>query len=72
MRAITEVVLPRCPGRLMIFVDEIDLVRSLSFSTDEFFAGIRELYNRRTEEPDIRVAAAGWRDTRKKLCLGLG
>src|SRR5688572_3745323 len=29
-------------GRVVIFVDEIDVVRSLSFRTDEFFAAIRE------------------------------
>ncbi len=34
---------------LYIFIDEIDSIRSLPFSTDEFFAGVRELYNRRTE-----------------------
>ena len=39
------------PGRLVIFVDEIDAVRSLPFSTDEFFAGIRECYNRRDRRP---------------------
>src|SRR5262249_17025269 len=40
-----------------IFVDEIDAVRSLPFPADEFFAGIRALYNARTESPDIsRVA----------------
>lgn len=33
--------------QLVIFVDEIDFVRSLPFSTDEFFAGIRETFNRR-------------------------
>src|SRR5205085_11483007 len=38
------------PGRLVIFVDEIDAVRSLPFSTDEFFAAIRECYNRRTQD----------------------
>jgi len=32
-------------------VDEIDAVRSLPFSTDEFFAAIRECYNRRTTDP---------------------
>ncbi len=32
---------------VVVFVDEIDYVRSLPFSTDEFFAGIREYYNRR-------------------------
>lgn len=35
---------------LVIFVDEIDAVRSLPFSTDEFFAAIRECYNRRSSE----------------------
>ncbi len=40
-----------CSPRLVIFVDEIDAVRSLPFSTDEFFAAIRECYNRRTEDP---------------------
>ena len=37
----------------MIFIDEIDAVRSLPFSTDEFFAAIRECYNRRTEDPEF-------------------
>src|SRR5262249_31058474 len=43
-RALRNVVLCRSAGRVAIFVDEIDAVRSLPFSTDEFFAGIRELY----------------------------
>jgi len=34
-------------GKVVVFVDEIDFVRSLPFSTDEFFAGIRESFNRR-------------------------
>ncbi len=41
-------------SRLVIFVDEIDAVRSLPFPADEFFAAIRECYNRRTEEPLYR------------------
>jgi hypothetical protein len=53
MDALREVVLPHCPNRLIIFVDEIDAVRSLPFSADEFFAGIRELYNRRTHDPNL-------------------
>jgi WD40 repeat protein len=53
LRALREVVVPRAPGRVVIFVDEIDAVRSLPFSTDELFAGIRELYNRRTEAPEL-------------------
>jgi AAA-like domain/Carboxypeptidase regulatory-like domain/PEGA domain len=54
MRVLSDVVLPACQGPVVIFVDEIDSVRSLPFSTDEFFAGIRELYNRRSDEPDLR------------------
>ena len=53
MRAVHEVLLSACDGPIVIFIDEIDAVRSLNFSTDEFFAGIRELYNRRAEEPEL-------------------
>jgi AAA-like domain len=49
-----HVVLPSCPENVVVFIDEIDTVRSLPFPTDEFFAGIRELYNRRSEEPDLK------------------
>ncbi|MCP4696522.1 MAG: hypothetical protein GY862_06705 [Gammaproteobacteria bacterium] len=49
MQAIRNEALPRISGPLTIFVDEIDVVRSLPFSTDEFFAAIRELYNARTQ-----------------------
>ena len=35
---------------VVLFVDEIDAVRSLPFSVDEFFGGIRECYNRRSQE----------------------
>jgi AAA-like domain/PEGA domain len=53
--AMREVVLPSRLGRpVVIFVDEIDAVRSLAFSTDEFFAGIRELYNRRAHDHDLQ------------------
>jgi hypothetical protein len=38
-------------ARLVIFIDEIDVVRSLPFSTDEFFAAIRECYTRRAQDP---------------------
>jgi WD40 repeat protein len=58
--ALREVLLARVPGRIVIFIDEIDAVRSLSFSTDEFFAGIRECYNRRTQDPEF---------TRLTFCL---
>lgn len=48
-----EGVLKECPGKVVIFIDEIDVVRSLKFSSDEFFAAIRECYNRRSDEPDM-------------------
>jgi len=51
--AIRKVVLPARAGRLVIFIDEIDAVASLSFSTDEFFSGIRECYNLRNEDAEM-------------------
>jgi len=51
--AIRKVVLPLHPGRLAIFIDEIDAVASLKFSTDEFFSGIRECYNLRNEDAEM-------------------
>ena len=45
--ALAKVVLGRRSGPVTVFIDEIDVVRSLPFSTDEFFAAIRECYNRR-------------------------
>ena len=48
MSALRDVVL-RDEG-LVVFIDEIDAVRSLPFSTDEFFAAIRECYNRRSQD----------------------
>jgi hypothetical protein len=53
MKAVRDVVLTHCTGQIVVFIDEIDAVRSLSFSTDEFFAGIRELYNRRPEDSEL-------------------
>jgi hypothetical protein len=52
MGAVRAVVMARVAGPLVIFIDEIDFVRVLGFPTDEFFAGIRECYNRRADEPD--------------------
>ena len=45
------VILPKLTSPLILFFDEIDGVRSLDFSTDEFFAGIREVFLRRQREP---------------------
>jgi hypothetical protein len=53
MRVLSDAILPVRQDRIVIFVDEIDAVRSLPFSTDEFFAGIRECFNRRSHDPQI-------------------
>jgi len=53
MEALVRLVLARLPGRVFVFIDEIDYLRSLAFSPDEFLAGIRELYNRRVTDPDL-------------------
>src|SRR2546430_2552842 len=47
MRFLTEVVLKKVAERIVIFVDEIDTTLSLPFNSDDFFATIRALYNKR-------------------------
>jgi AAA domain-containing protein/WD40 domain-containing protein len=39
------------PAPLVIFIDEIDATRSLPFDPDEFYAAIRECFNRRVSVP---------------------
>lgn len=51
--ALRQVVLGSSSDRFVIFVDEIDSTRSLPFNTDEFFAGVRECFNRRVQEPEF-------------------
>lgn len=48
-----HVYLPRGETPLVIMVDEVDYVKALPFSTDEFFTGIREFYNRRAQNPAL-------------------
>jgi WD40 repeat protein len=48
--ALRDVALQTIDSQIVIFVDEIDATRSLSFSANEFFAGIRECYNRRVHD----------------------
>lgn len=48
-----DVVVEHCPRPVAVFVDEIDYVLSLPFSTDEFFAAIRELYTARGLDPEL-------------------
>ncbi|MDX1935025.1 MAG: AAA-like domain-containing protein [Capsulimonadales bacterium] len=57
IQGLKEVVLERIPGRIVLFLEEIDAARSLPFSVDELFAAIRECYNRRAEEPKYRRLA---------------
>lgn len=51
--AVEDVVLPAILGPVVVFVDEIDFVKALPFSADEFFAAIRECYNRRATQPSF-------------------
>lgn len=46
------VLLSQVTEPIVIFLDEIDSVLSLKFSTDDFFALIRACYNRRAEQPE--------------------
>ncbi|HRJ26082.1 MAG TPA: AAA-like domain-containing protein [Fimbriimonadaceae bacterium] len=51
--AIRQILLESTQDRFVIFVDEIDSTRSLPFNTDEFFAGVRECFNRRVQDPEF-------------------
>ncbi len=53
IEALEAVVLRKVPGPIVVFIDEIDFVRALDFSTDEFFAGVRDCYNRRADQPQF-------------------
>ena len=55
--ALQTIALQKISTRLVVFIDEIDAVKSLPFHTDEFFAAIRECYNRRIYEPNLRRLA---------------
>ena len=46
-----EVLLPSTLQTIVIFIDEIDSILSLPFPMDDFFALIRECYNRRADNP---------------------
>jgi AAA-like domain len=51
---LAEVLLSTISQPIVIFIDEIDCILSLSFKLDDFFALIRECYNRRAERPDYQ------------------
>ncbi|MGI2903573.1 AAA-like domain-containing protein, partial [Tolypothrix sp. VBCCA 56010] len=46
---IEDVLLASIPGKIIIFIDEIDSTLSLNFGREDFFALIRSCYNRRSE-----------------------
>ena len=49
---VEEVLLVEVTQSIVIFVDEIDSILSLSFPTDDFFAFIRACYNQRVDKPE--------------------
>lgn len=52
---ISEVLLKQFPNnKLVVFIDEIDSIKSLNFSVDDFFALIRSCYNQRAVNPEYR------------------
>jgi WD40 repeat protein len=51
---IEEVLLLEVSQNIVIFIDEIDSVLSLSFPTDDFFALIRACYNKRVDNPSYK------------------
>ncbi|WP_038296673.1 AAA-like domain-containing protein, partial [[Scytonema hofmanni] UTEX B 1581] len=48
---IETVLLKRVTDNIVIFIDEIDSILSVPFKTDDFFALIRDCYNRRADNP---------------------
>src|SRR5438067_13256224 len=48
--ALRDVALEKTGSPIVVFIDEIDATRSLPFSANEFFAGIRECYNHRVHD----------------------
>lgn len=51
---IEEVLLVEISQSIVIFVDEIDSILSLNFSSDDFFALIRDCYNQRADKPEYK------------------
>jgi signal transduction histidine kinase len=49
-----DVLLAEIRQNIVIFIDEVDSVLSLNFSTDDFFALIRACYNQRVDNPEYK------------------
>lgn len=54
---IEEVLLTQIEQNIVIFIDEIDSVLGLQFSSDNFFALIRSWYNKRVDRPEYQRLA---------------
>ncbi|WP_366828621.1 AAA-like domain-containing protein [Nostoc sp. NMS2] len=54
---IEEVLLVEISQSIVIFIDEIDSLLSLNFSTDDFFALLRFCYNQRVDKPAYKRLA---------------
>ncbi|NEO53159.1 MAG: hypothetical protein F6K54_08745 [Okeania sp. SIO3B5] len=51
---IGETLLPTISEKIVIFLDEIDSILSLPFNTDDFFAVVRDCYNKRANNSDYQ------------------
>ena len=51
---ISEILLPSIEQKIVIFMDEIDSTLSLPFKIDDFFAVVRDCYNKRAENSDYQ------------------
>jgi WD40 repeat protein len=49
-----EIVLVHVPQNVVFFIDEIDSILALPFKVDDLFAAIRQLYNQRSDRPELR------------------
>nr|MDJ0728165.1 AAA-like domain-containing protein [Prochloraceae cyanobacterium] len=50
---ICEIVLKTIDSKIVIFIDELDSIKRLSFDTNDFLALIRFLYDNRPQNPDL-------------------
>ena len=51
---IEKILLSAIPENIVIFIDEIDSILSLNFSSEDFFAWIRSCYEKRTYKPEYK------------------
>ncbi|WP_293139239.1 AAA-like domain-containing protein [Okeania sp. SIO3I5] len=51
---IGEILLPSIEQQIVIFIDEIDSTLSLPFNIDDFFAVVRDCYNKRADNSDYQ------------------